>query len=185
MNFLADSGTITTIKNSGFKVYTWFYVIDKLKTGNLLSKNTAEKLKILRTKAENINNINSKSLENKDIIIERCKGIFEGIGKLKDFELTPVVQPSRKISYNLRHKLLEKLIELEENDIIEKVKSPMTWVSPLVIIPKCNGDICIILDVRFPKQAIKRERHPIPTVEEIVQEVSGDCHFSKLDLRSG
>ena len=39
-----------TIKNSDFEVCTWFYVIDTLKTGNLLSKNTAEKLKILQIK---------------------------------------------------------------------------------------------------------------------------------------
>lgn len=29
------------------------------------------------------------------------------------------------------------------------------------------------------------EIHPIPTVEIIVQEMSGACHFLKLDLRSG
>ena len=112
---------------------------------------------------------------------------------LKDFELTlhidksvkPVVQASRKIPYNLRQKLLEKLIELEENDIIEKVEGPTTWGSSLVIVPKRDGDIRIIIDMRVANQAIKRERHPIPTVEEIVQEMSGACHFSKLDLRSG
>ena len=47
-----------TIENSGFEVYTCFYVIDKLKTWNLLSKNFAEKLKILEIKDENINEIN-------------------------------------------------------------------------------------------------------------------------------
>ena len=39
--------------------------------------------------------------------------------------------------------------------------------------------------MRVANRAIKRERHPIPTVEEIVQEMSEVCHFSKLDLRSG
>ena len=39
--------------------------------------------------------------------------------------------------------------------------------------------------MRVANQAIKRESHPVPTVEEIVQEMSGACHFSKLDLRSG
>ena len=34
----------------------------------------------------------------------------------------PVVQANRKIAYNLRQKLLEKLTELEENDT-EKVES--------------------------------------------------------------
>ena len=45
-------------------------MIDILKTGNLLSKNTAEKSKILYIKDKNINAINSKNLGNVDIIIE-------------------------------------------------------------------------------------------------------------------
>ena len=57
-------------------------MIDKLKTGNLLSKNSAEKLKILQIKDEN-NAINLKNLGNVDIIIEEYKDVFEGIGKWK------------------------------------------------------------------------------------------------------
>ena len=105
---------------------------DKLETENLLSKNTAEKLKILQINDENINAINLKIL-GADIIIEEYKDIFGGIGKLKDSELTlhidksipPVMQPSIKFPYNLRQKLLEKVIKLEENDILEKVEASM------------------------------------------------------------
>ena len=42
-----------------------------------------------------------------------------------------------------------------------------------------------MVDMRVANQTIKRERHPIPTVEEIAQEMNGACHFSKVDLRSG
>ena len=84
---------------------------------------------------------------------------------MKDFELTlhidksvsPAEQPSRKISYNLKQKLLEKLIEIEENDVIEKIEGHATWVSPLVIVPKCDGNIRIIVDMRVTNQAIKRK----------------------------
>ena len=34
-------------------------------------------------------------------------------------------------------------------------------------------------------QALQREIHPIPTVQDIVQETCAACHFSKLYLRSG
>ena len=61
----------------------------------------------------------------------------------------------------------------------------MTWVSSWVIVPKHDGDVRIIADMRAANQAIKRERHPIATAEEIVQEMSGACQFSKLALRSG
>ena len=44
--------------------------------------------------------------------------------------------------------MLEKIIELEETDIIEKVEGPTTWVSPLVIVPKRDGDIRTIVYMR-------------------------------------
>ena len=44
----------TKIKNSVFEAYAWFYAINKLKTGNLLSKNTAEILQILQRRWEKI-----------------------------------------------------------------------------------------------------------------------------------
>ena len=56
---------------------------------------------------------------------------------------------------------------------------------PLSNSSKTRGNICIIIDMRVANQAIKREMHPIPTAEEIVQEISGACHSSKLDCRSG
>lgn len=96
----------------------------------MLSKNTAEKLQLVQIINENINTTNSKNHENVDNIIEQYKDVFQDVGKLKEFKLTlhidksvsPVVQPSRTIHYNLRQNLLENFIELEGNDIIEKVK---------------------------------------------------------------
>ena len=52
------------IKNSGSEVYTRFYVIYKLKKGNLLSKNASVKLQILLIKDENLDAINLKNLGN-------------------------------------------------------------------------------------------------------------------------
>ena len=81
--------------------------------------------------------------------------------------------------------MLEKLTELQENDIIEKVEGPVTWVSPLVIVPKQDGNNRTILAMRVANRAIKRDRQPIPTSEEIVQEMTRACHFSKLNLCPG
>ena len=39
--------------------------------------------------------------------------------------------------------------------------------------------------MRVANKAIQKEIHPIPTVEEIVQEMSATCHFLRLDLHSG
>ena len=53
-------------------------MIDKLKTGNLLLKNTAETLQILQIRDENVHKINSKNHGNADIF-EEHKDIIEGI----------------------------------------------------------------------------------------------------------
>ena len=39
--------------------------------------------------------------------------------------------------------------------------------------------------MRLPNTAVKRERHPTPTIEEVLHDMNGACHFSKLDLRQG
>ena len=39
--------------------------------------------------------------------------------------------------------------------------------------------------MRRANEAILRERHPFPTIDEITQGMNGSCVFSKLDLKWG
>ena len=79
-----------------------------------------------------------------------------------------------------------ELDRLEEEDIIEKVTGPTTWVSPLVFAPEKNTDeIRICVDLRQPNTAIKKTRHPKPTTDELINVLNGEIIFSKLDLRQG
>ena len=55
-------------------------------------------------------------------------------------------------------------------------------MNPFVVVEKPNSDIRICLGMRQAKQAIVREKHPVPTVEETLQEVSYAKVFFKLDL---
>ena len=63
--------------------------------------------------------------------------------------------------------------------------SPTEWVSPLVVVPKTDGDVRICVDMRRANSAIERERHPIPTIEEVLYDLNGSTVFSKLDLKWG
>ena len=67
-------------------------------------------------------------------------------------------------------------------DIIEKAEGPTSWVNPLVVVEKPNGDIRICLDTRQANRAIVYEKHPVPAVKETLQEVSNAKVFSKMDL---
>lgn len=86
---------------------------------------------------------------------------------------------------DLRGKVEEKINELVSLDIIEPVEGPTSWVNPVVIVPKSKGDISLCIDMRRANEAILRERHPIPTIDEITQGINGSCVFSKVDLKCG
>lgn len=91
--------------------------------------------------------------------------MFSGVGKLKDYQLKlhinkdvkPVAQPVRRLPFGLREKVDQKLDELLKEDIIEEVPSgPTEWVSPLVVVPKPDGDIRICVDMKKANEAIER-----------------------------
>ena len=72
-----------------------------------------------------------------------------------------------------------KIAELVEMDIIEPVNGPTPWVNPVVVVPKANGDIRLCIDMRRANEAIVRDRHPISTVDEVLQSMNGSKVFSK------
>jgi hypothetical protein len=114
-----------------------------------------------------------------------------GVEKLKSFQLEipidpevkPVIQPLRRIPFNLRDKVEKTLNELLDLDIIERVEEPSSWVSPVVCVPKRPGvDIRLCVDMRVVNTSVKRVRHPIPTIDELLQDMNSSKIFSKLDV---
>ena len=100
--------------------------------------------------------------------------------------MKPVAQPVRRILFGLRAKVDEKLDELSQADIIEEIpEGPSSWISPLVVVPKSDGDVRVCVDMRRANEAIIRERHPIQTVEELLHDLNGSTVFSKVDLKWG
>lgn len=128
-----------------------------------------------------------------DDVIQMYPECYDRFGKLKDYQLSlhiddnirPVAQPLRRIPYSMRAKVESKLDQLEEMDIIEKVTGPTKWVSPVVVVPKSCGEIRLCVDMRMANEAVIRERHPIPTVDEVLHDVNNAVMYSKLDLRWG
>ena len=55
-------------------------------------------------------------------------------------------------------------------------------VSPILAVPKKDGQIRICVDMRLANEAIIRVRHPIPTVNEVSFALNGEKFFSKLYL---
>ena len=67
--------------------------------------------------------------------------LFRGIGKMKGVKVVLHVNPAvrtvaqahRRIPFSVRPKLEAELEKLEDDDIIERLEKPTSWVSPVVI----------------------------------------------------
>ena len=113
--------------------------------------------------------------------------IFDGIGQLKDFEVQlhidstvpSVAQNARRIPFHMRQKVATVLEELEKQDIIESVEGPTSYVSPIVVIPKKDGNVRLYVDMRMPNRAIQRECHQSPSVDDLIHALNGAQLFSK------
>ena len=171
-----------------------FVVVKNENSGSLLGHKTATDLELFQEHANfhPIQNISDSSDGFVQTFATKYPQVFNGIGKLNDFQLQlhidpsvpPVAQAPRRIPFHIRKAVQTKIDELEPLDIIEPVRGPTRWVSPLVPVPKADGDICVCVDMRQANSAIIREWHPIPTIEETLQELQGTTVFSKLDLQS-
>ena len=165
---------------TGRETHTEFHII-RGSADNLLSCKTSEDLNLICF----ANNVSEE-------IREQYKDRFQGIGKMKDTsvklhinqEVAPITQKARRIPFHVRAQVEEELDRLEHDDIIEMAQGPTTWVSPIVVVHKTQG-VRLCLDSRAINTAISREQHAIPTIEDLIHDLTGAKIFSKIDLNKG
>ena len=51
--------------------------------------------------------------------------------------------------------------------------------------PKKSGEVRICIDMREANKAVKREKHLMPTIDDLVADLNGSTVFTTLDLSSG
>ena len=158
-------------------------------TGNLLSYNTAQKLGLIRISV-NTTTVTDGNTNSPEFLEEEFKSLFGGVGnkvvKLHiDPDVTPRQQPHRRIPFHVREDFEKELQRLARLDIIGKVDGPTPWISRIVVVPKKSGEVRICVDMREANKAIRREKHLVLTIDDLIVDLNGATHFTLLDLSSG
>ena len=155
--------------------------------------NSAILLNLVKLKSDDKNTVNKIEEENNNIdkSLEDYNDAFNGTGKLKNHEATlylkgiskPIYQKMRRQLYHLRKLINKELKRPIENDIIEYLQGPQEWASNLLATPKRNGRIRLCLDARDINLCIQREMYPIPTLESVINNLTGATFFSKIHMK--
>lgn len=95
----------------------------------------------------------------------------------------PVVYRPYRLSFSERKKVQGIIDEMMECGIVRESSSP--YASPIVLVRKKDGEIRLCVDYRALNNKTKRDLYPLPRIEDLLDQLSGQSIFTTLDLASG
>ncbi|KII66299.1 Transposon Ty3-G Gag-Pol polyprotein [Thelohanellus kitauei] len=95
----------------------------------------------------------------------------------------PIKQNSRRLSIHKMNKLKKLVDSLLRTGVIRR--SYFSWSSPIVLIQKKCGGLRLCVDYRKLNNATISDAHPLPRIDETLDNLQGPKGFTTLDLSSG
>ena len=79
--------------------------------------------------------------------------------------------------------LKKQVEELEDLWFIYPSTSP--WGAPMLFVKKKDGALQLCIDYRELNKVIVKNKHPLPRIDDLFDQLQGATTFSKNELRSG
>lgn len=164
-----------TLEVIGFSkpIVTAEFLVVEEGTRSLLGRTTASDMELLKAGAM----INTCE---KSTVFPKMPGV-----KVR-FSIDHSIPPVRNAYYNIpaayRDEARQRLEQMEAKGIIERVTTAPTWISGMSAVPKGKMDFRLVVNMKAPNKAIKREYFRLPLIDEMKTKLHGAKFFTKLDL---
>src|SRR5436305_10467469 len=94
----------------------------------------------------------------------------------------PIKQRARRLSVKEKELEKEYIEEMLKKEIIRRSKS--SWASSIVFVQKKGGEMRFCVDYRKLNKITKKNNHPLPRIDEMLDKFEGSQWFSSIDLAS-
>ncbi|WVZ89846.1 hypothetical protein U9M48_036199 [Paspalum notatum var. saurae] len=101
--------------------------------------------------------------------------------------LVPGAQPVKVRPYRYspaqKTEIEKQLKDMLSHGVVRPSTSP--FASPVILVKKKDGNWRFCVDYRHLNAMTVKNKHPMPVVEELLDELAGACWFTKLDFSAG
>ena len=95
----------------------------------------------------------------------------------------PIRTKRYSIPYKTRSVMETEIQDMLDLGVIEPSVYP--YSSPIVLVPKKDGSVRFCIDFRKLNKVTELDAEPVPNMEEIINRMSGQKYFTKMDLSKG
>ena len=126
-----------------------------------------------------------------DSLLNTYSDVFEGLGCLPgelhlniNKSVPPVQNAPRKLPLAVKEPVKVKIDAMVKAGILSKVEEPTEWISSMVVVQRPDK-LRICIDPKPLNKALRRNNYIMPTIDDVIPELTDAKVFSVLDAKDG
>lgn len=94
----------------------------------------------------------------------------------------PICYRPYRLAIAERPTVRNKVEQLLASGVIQESNSD--YASPIILVPKKNGEVRLCVDYRALNRITVKDRYPLPVIDDLLDRLAGKKYFTTLDMAS-